>query len=164
MNHPSILDLIERHYQQIDLFYYQNRRDLPRPKTNILDVLLWSLGYLIIIAFCVALNIMINQPIFFEIPVSVAVYFLVSEFSLKKIGVKVVECYQHYAKESTRRKCLCVPSCSEYTCEAVQKFGIFKGLVLGFFRILKCTPFSKKSGYDPVPNEFKLKNFIKIGK
>lgn len=129
MNHPSILDLIERHYQQIDLFYYQNRRDLPRPKTNILDVLLWSLGYLIVIAFCVALNIMINQPIFFEIPVSIAVYSLISDFSLRMIGVKVVECYQHYAKESTRRKCLCVPSCSEYAIICLKKYELIYSLM-----------------------------------
>ena len=84
--------------------------------------------------------------------------------TVNEIVIKLLEFYKKFISPLKKPCCRFVPSCSEYTCEAVQKFGIFKGLVLGFFRILKCTPFSKKSGYDPVPNEFKLKNLIKIGK
>ena len=39
--------------------------------------------------------------------------------------------------------CRFVPSCSEYTYEAVKKYGVIKGLFLGFKRILKCNPLSK---------------------
>jgi hypothetical protein len=42
------------------------------------------------------------------------------------------------------------PSCSQYTYEAVAKYGILKGCWLGAKRILRCTPFSK-GGYDPLP-------------
>lgn len=45
--------------------------------------------------------------------------------------------------------CRFYPTCSMYTVEAIEKFGIFKGLGLSLFRILKCNPFSK-GGYDPV--------------
>lgn len=41
------------------------------------------------------------------------------------------------------------PSCSEYAAEAIEKKGIFKGLLISSFRILKCNPFSR-GGYDPV--------------
>jgi putative component of membrane protein insertase Oxa1/YidC/SpoIIIJ protein YidD len=34
--------------------------------------------------------------------------------------------------------------------EAIEKKGLIKGIYLGFLRILKCHPLSKKSGFDPV--------------
>lgn len=45
--------------------------------------------------------------------------------------------------------CRFYPTCSMYTVEAVERFGVFKGVGLSLFRILKCNPFSK-GGYDPV--------------
>ena len=40
-------------------------------------------------------------------------------------------------------------TCSEYMLQAVEKYGIIKGILLGVKRILKCNPFSK-GGYDPL--------------
>ncbi len=54
-------------------------------------------------------------------------------------------------------KCRFYPTCSNYMIEAIEKKGLLKGLFLGTLRILKCQPFSKKSGYDPVENEDKIK-------
>lgn len=45
--------------------------------------------------------------------------------------------------------CKYYPSCSEYTKQAILKYGAIKGLILGIKRILKCNPFSK-GGYDPL--------------
>ncbi len=42
------------------------------------------------------------------------------------------------------------PTCSQYTYQAVDKYGVIKGLWLGTKRILRCTPLSK-GGYDPIP-------------
>ncbi len=41
------------------------------------------------------------------------------------------------------------PTCSEYTHQAVDEFGIIRGLWMGSWRILRCNPWSK-GGYDPV--------------
>lgn len=46
-------------------------------------------------------------------------------------------------------KCKFYPTCSEYTYQAVEKYGIIKGIFLGTKRIIKCNPFSK-GGYDPL--------------
>ena len=46
-------------------------------------------------------------------------------------------------------KCKYYPTCSEYTMQAIQKYGIIRGCFLGIKRILKCNPFSK-GGYDPL--------------
>lgn len=46
-------------------------------------------------------------------------------------------------------ECKFYPTCSEYTKQAIEKYGIMKGIWLGIKRILKCNPFSK-GGYDPL--------------
>lgn len=45
--------------------------------------------------------------------------------------------------------CKYSPTCSEYMMQAIQKYGVIKGVLLGSIRILKCNPFSK-GGYDPL--------------
>ena len=72
---------------------------------------------------------------------------------MKKILVFLIEKYQKHISsflESKGIKCKFYPTCSEYTKQAIQKYGAFKGSYLGMKRILKCNPFSKKGGYDPV--------------
>jgi len=47
--------------------------------------------------------------------------------------------------------CVCRfhPSCSEYTYQAIEKYGVIKGIYMGSWRILRCNPWSK-GGIDPV--------------
>ena len=45
--------------------------------------------------------------------------------------------------------CRFLPTCSEYTIEAIQERGLVVGLLKGAWRILRCNPFCK-GGYDPV--------------
>lgn len=47
-------------------------------------------------------------------------------------------------------KCRYYPTCSEYTSEAVKKYGSRKGAFIALKRILRCAPWGS-SGYDPVP-------------
>ncbi len=46
--------------------------------------------------------------------------------------------------------CRFEPKCSTYTQQAVDKYGIWKGFVLGWKRVLRCHP-GNPGGYDPVP-------------
>jgi putative membrane protein insertion efficiency factor len=47
-------------------------------------------------------------------------------------------------------KCRFTPSCSQYTAEAIKKYGPIKGIFLGVKRLSKCRP-GGGHGYDPVP-------------
>lgn len=48
--------------------------------------------------------------------------------------------------------CRFYPSCSEYSKQALQTHGLFKGVLLSLKRILKCNPFAK-SDFDRVPQK-----------
>lgn len=53
------------------------------------------------------------------------------------------------------KACRFTPTCSEYTIEALRKYGALKGLALGLKRFSRCHPFGGE-GYDPVPETLKI--------
>ena len=56
----------------------------------------------------------------------------------KKIVLKILVLYKKYL--SRGYNCRFVPTCSEYTYQAVEKYGVIKGLWLGIKRVGKCHP------------------------
>lgn len=71
---------------------------------------------------------------------------------MKKIFISLIEFYQKHISpwlSSKNIKCKYYPTCSEYTKQAITKYGIIKGGGKGLWRILRCNPFSK-GGYDPL--------------
>ena len=71
---------------------------------------------------------------------------------MKKVLIKLIEWYQKNISswfEYKNVRCKFYPTCSEYTKQAIEKYGAFKGTILGIKRILRCNPFSK-GGYDPL--------------
>ena len=69
---------------------------------------------------------------------------------MKKIVIALIKGYRKYISPKKSTKCPYFPTCSEYGLQAVEKYGVIKGGLLAFWRILRCNPFSK-GGYDPVP-------------
>lgn len=61
----------------------------------------------------------------------------------RKLLIGVIKLYQKYISPFLGSNCRYYPTCSEYTKQAVDKYGIIKGSILGIIRILKCNPFSK---------------------
>ncbi len=66
------------------------------------------------------------------------------------LALKLITAYQKYLRPSMPAGCRFEPGCSEYTKQAILKYGIIKGVCKGLIRILHCHPFSGKSGYDPL--------------
>lgn len=73
---------------------------------------------------------------------------------MKRFIIYLIKFYQRKISINTRPRCRFIPTCSAYTITAIERFGIFKGLILSIFRILRCNPFCK-CGYDPVPEKRK---------
>ena len=71
---------------------------------------------------------------------------------MKKILLKLIRYYQTVISPRTGPKCKYFPTCSQYTYEAIERFGAFRGGFMGLWRILRCNPWSK-GGYDPVPEK-----------
>ena len=71
---------------------------------------------------------------------------------MKKVLISIINWYQkHISLWLTTKNINCKfhPTCSEYTKQAIEKYGACKGTILGIKRILICNPFSK-GGYDPL--------------
>ncbi len=69
---------------------------------------------------------------------------------MKYLLIALVRFYQYAISPWLGRRCRYFPSCSEYTAEAVQKYGALRGGWLGAKRICRCHPWHP-GGYDPVP-------------
>ena len=68
---------------------------------------------------------------------------------MKKIILFLIKIYQKISSH-TRPRCRFYARCSEYTKQAIEKYGVLKGGWLGIKRICRCHPLNE-GGYDPVP-------------
>ena len=69
---------------------------------------------------------------------------------MKKVFLFLIDIYRKYYSPTKPRRCIFTPTCSEYAVDAINKYGALKGGYLAIKRILRCNPFNKKGGYDPV--------------
>ena len=128
LNYNDFLILKTEFEEQKLLENYQKDRRLPRPKTNILIVFLALLLYIVIITVACLLFYRM-QNLLLKFTLGTLFVFTFSDIYLRFLGIKLVECYQHYAKEETRRRCLCVPSCSEYAILCFKRYEFIHSLL-----------------------------------
>lgn len=57
--------------------------------------------------------------------------------------------YKRFISPMMLPSCKYTPTCSEYAMDAVEHYGVVRGLLLAAWRVLRCNPFSK-GGLDPV--------------
>ncbi|MBE3550072.1 MAG: membrane protein insertion efficiency factor YidD [Brockia lithotrophica] len=69
---------------------------------------------------------------------------------MRRLILGTLRAYQKYVSPLKSPSCRFYPTCSEYTVQAVEKYGVVKGLVLGAKRVARCHPFHP-GGDDPVP-------------
>ena len=71
---------------------------------------------------------------------------------LRRIAVLPIRAYQLLLSPMVGQRCKYYPSCSEYAAQAIQRYGILRGLVLAGWRLLRCNPWSR-GGVDPVEEQ-----------
>ena len=75
------------------------------------------------------------------------------------ILIKIIKGYKFIISPLLGQSCRYLPTCSEYSIDALKEYGFFKGLYMSMKRILSCHPWGS-GGFDPVKKEVKEK---KIG-
>ena len=76
------------------------------------------------------------------------------------ILIKLVKVYKYLISPLLGNSCRYLPTCSEYSTEALKEFGLIKGLILSFKRILSCHPIKflgGGDGFDPINKKKKVK-------
>ena len=76
------------------------------------------------------------------------------------ILIKFIKGYRFLISPLLGHSCRYLPTCSEYSIEALTTYGFFKGLLMSIKRILSCHPIKflgGGEGFDPVNKEFKAK-------
>jgi putative membrane protein insertion efficiency factor len=68
---------------------------------------------------------------------------------MKFLILDLIRLYKMFLSPFLPPSCRFDPTCSEYTIQAVEKYGAFRGIWMGVKRICRCQPFSK-GGSDPV--------------
>lgn len=68
---------------------------------------------------------------------------------MKNVMIAMVRFYQKNISPLMGSHCRYMPTCSEYSIQAFEKYGFFKGFYKTVFRILRCNPLFK-GGYDPL--------------
>ena len=69
---------------------------------------------------------------------------------MKRLGVGLIRLYRVLLSPFFRGACRFEPSCSMYTEQAILKYGLLRGSIMGARRIARCHPWDP-GGYDPVP-------------
>ena len=66
-----------------------------------------------------------------------------------KISIFIIILYQKFISPFKPQCSRFLPTCSEYSIQAITKYGFLRGLALSLYRIARCNPLSK-GGYDPL--------------
>jgi len=68
---------------------------------------------------------------------------------MKRVVIGLLRAYKWLLSPWLLPACRYVPTCSEYSEEAIERFGVLRGGWMAALRLLRCHPFVK-GGYDPV--------------
>ena len=79
---------------------------------------------------------------------------------ISKILIKLIKGYKFFISPLFGNSCRYLPTCSEYSIEAIKNYGVLKGLYISLKRIFSCHPIKflgGGEGFDPVKKNSKVK-------
>lgn len=111
-------------------------------------------GHPIVIGFLVAVSLYAEEPwsVSGQHPVTREVFPKQVEKELYSTNF-VIRFYQTYISPLSGSSCRYTPTCSRYTAEAIARFGLLKGIVMGTDRLIRCHPGQREYPIDP-PRDF----------
>lgn len=122
----------KEYLKQKKLEQFVCQRKLERPSTKKYQVaILFSFAILLIlctIVFCLLFPI----AGIYKLLISIVWTLFILEIYIRFCLIQTIKCYQHYAKEEIRKRCMCVPSCSEY---AIICLGRIFPLIIALIKI-----------------------------
>jgi uncharacterized protein len=77
--------------------------------------------------------------------------------TLRALVTAPIRLYQKVISPAIPRRCKYEPTCSRYAVQAIERYGILRGLILGGWRLLRCNPWSH-GGFDPVEAQQVFRN------
>lgn len=122
------------------VWHYCKRRSLNRPSTDLKTLIVFLL-LLVGVSFVAnailiqSINQLCKDMTFLQSWVILFISCLLLYY--RKFLIILIELYQHYAPERIRRKCICMPTCSEYAIICIRKYNIFKALWRIYNRLTK---------------------------
>ena len=75
---------------------------------------------------------------------------------LTSVLIKLIKGYKFFISPFLSPACRYLPTCSEYSIEALKTYGFTKGIYISLKRVLYCHPWGS-GGYDPLKKEMKVK-------
>jgi putative membrane protein insertion efficiency factor len=70
----------------------------------------------------------------------------------RRAAIFPIALWRSFVSPGLAPRCKYEPSCSSYAIQAIERYGILRGLVLAVWRVLRCNPFSH-GGHDPVERQ-----------
>jgi putative membrane protein insertion efficiency factor len=70
---------------------------------------------------------------------------------MKRPALWAIRWYQRYISPGLGPACRFQPTCSEYAYDAIERYGVLRGIGMGAWRIARCNPLND-GGFDPVPD------------
>ena len=110
------------------------KRKLERPSNKKYHVVILFSAALLLIVCAIVFSLLLPISEIYKILVSVTLLLVVFELYIRFCLIQTVKCYQRYAKAETRKRCMCVPSCSEY---AILCLGRVFPLMIALIKIRK---------------------------
>ena len=67
----------------------------------------------------------------------------------RRASIGLIRVYRRYVSPMLPASCRYTPSCSLFALQAIEKYGVVRGILMGALRLLRCHPFAR-GGFDPL--------------